>query len=183
MAVVFVQVIFCILAADFFSGFFHWLEDTYGVPDMPFVGSRVVVPTIHHHRAPGAMAKRSAWDINLQSVGLAALVVGALAAAGVFCWQIVLTAGLAGLSNQVHAWSHGHSKGNGVVRFLQEAGLVQTPANHAKHHAPPYDKDYCVLTNWLNPVLSRLRFWRILEAVIGWAGVTVKRGSAARDGF
>jgi len=50
---------------------------------------------------------------------------------------------------------------------MQRAGLILSPEHHAIHHAAPQDKYYCITVGWMNPVLERLRFFRILEAIIG----------------
>jgi hypothetical protein len=36
------------------------------------------------------------------------------------------------------------------------------------------------MTNWLNPMLDRVRFWAALEWLISWFGVYPKRMTAAR---
>ena len=56
---------------------------------------------------------------------------------------------------------------NPWVRVLQRAGLILSPEHHAIHHAAPQDKYYCITVGWMNPVLEKVRFFRILEAIVG----------------
>jgi ubiquitin-conjugating enzyme E2 variant len=174
------HVIACILLADFLTGLLHWWEDTYGLPSWPLVGRLVIEPNIEHHLDPrlfvrmGTLVSRS-----YQLVLLAGGVMGLAWLSGYGSWQLVLVAALAASGNEIHAWSHGATR-NRLVRLLQEMALVQTPQHHARHHRGDYSERFCTLTNWLNPLLDRLCFWRLLEHWILVAGVPPKRMSRAR---
>jgi ubiquitin-conjugating enzyme E2 variant len=75
--------------------------------------------------------------------------------------------GLAIIANQIHKWSHVRSIGvPRLVRWLQAAWLLQTPAHHAWHHGGDKNSRYCVITNVVNPVLDAVGLWRGLEFVI-----------------
>lgn len=175
------QFVACVLAADFVTGFVHWWEDTYGLPTWPVLGEHVIEPNIEHHRHPGLMgAMNRFWDRWWQG-GLFALGVMAIAGlVGVLTWHLVAIAAVASLGNEVHTWSH-RGQRSGIVGLLQDAALVQTPQQHAKHHRGEFDRYYCTITNITNAVLERLNFWRRLEAVVSLAGVDPKRGSEARS--
>lgn len=182
MASVVCQFVLCLLVADLVSGLVHWWEDTYGLPTWPVVGQLVIEPNIDHHLQPSAMATMwSLWQSNWQSVAAAAAVLAALGWAGWLTWQVAAVIVLAGGANEVHAWAHGARRG-WPVRLLQEMCLVQTPAHHAGHHRPPYDRRFCTLTNWVNPLVDRLAVWRTLEWLLALAGVLPARGTAARRG-
>ena len=177
-----VQVLVCVLVADFISGVGHWFEDTYGLPTWPLIGKSVIEPNIEHHRNPNWMVTMgSVIGRNYQLMGVASIVCCVACVAGVLSWQASLTAFLVGMSNEVHAWHHGAGR-HPFVQLLRDMAIVQTPQHHAKHHQPPYDGRFCVLTNLVNPVLDRLRFWRVIEWLIGWlAGVHPKRMTAERS--
>ncbi len=49
---------------------------------------------------------------------------------------------------------------------LQDAHLLQSAKHHGQHHVGSKDTHYCVVTNLVNPVLDKLRFWRTLEALV-----------------
>ena len=48
-----------IAAADFITGFLHWLCDTYFAEDTPIIGPAVIEPFREHHRDPLAMTRRA----------------------------------------------------------------------------------------------------------------------------
>lgn len=153
-----------ILAADFASGFVHWLEDAYGREDFPVTGRLFTQPNILHHHQPRYFVRhtwwQSSWDISLMA-GTVIVLAGTLDA---LTWHVWLFAFLSANANQVHKWAHRTSAENGrAISFLQRLRLVQTPAHHAGHHTDPKNSHYCVLTNVLNPLLDRVGFWLKLD--------------------
>lgn len=176
-------VLACIIVADFLTGLVHWIEDTYGLPSWPILGALIVEPNIEHHLDPLALCDSPVWLRNYQA-GIPAC----LFSAGVFGWlgldgwPVVLTVVFAAMGNEVHAWSHAGKSNPWPIRFLQDAGLVQTPQHHAQHHRPPYNRRFCTLTNFTNAVLDLVGFWPALEAVLSLAWITPKRLSAERLG-
>lgn len=181
VSLIVLQLVACLLVADFITGVVHWWEDCYGLPSWPLIGKEVIEPNIEHHRNPGLMGTVGGIiDRNYQSFVLFSIVAFAAILLGVFCWQLVVVGIFASFGNEVHLWSH--RGGNGpIVRFLQDACIVQTPAQHARHHKPPFDKYYCTITNVTNAVLERIAFWRALEWLISKAGVHPKRMTAERS--
>lgn len=175
------QFVFCLLAADFITGVGHWFEDTYGLPTWPVLGKLLIVDNIHHHRSPREMAP-TFWSRNYQQFALATGVLVVLHFAGWLYWQAAVVVVLASFGNETHSWCHGaaHSP---LVRFLQDMGITISPVQHARHHRRPYDRTFCTLTNWVNPILDRLHFWPVLEGIIAILGCPPKRLSAERDGL
>ncbi len=161
------QVIMVWLVTDFLSGVFHWLEDAYGDPSWPIVGRHVTKPNLLHHFAPRAFVTNS-WFLSSRLL-LAICVVITLGTwwLGMFDWRVALAMVLGVNANQVHKWSHRTRRENSaVVRLLQRLRLVQSPAHHHRHHVDGKDSHYCVLTDFLNPLLDGVRFWRGLEWLI-----------------
>jgi hypothetical protein len=158
MAALVGQLIIGWLLADLLTGAFHWWEDTHQhLVAAPFIGSYIIAPNILHHEQPLAFAANSFWGRNGASIvvaGLAAL--GLLAAFGAQPWIASLALGSA-LSNEVHRLSHQPSCAPRWYRVMQQVGIVQSPKEHAAHHRPPYAANYCVLTDWLNPIVEALR--------------------------
>lgn len=161
------QVIAVWLVTDFLSGVFHWLEDAYGDPTWPIVGRHVTKPNILHHYAPRAFVTNSWFLSSRLLLAICALITIATLALGVFNWMIALAMVLGVNANQVHKWSHRSRHENGpVVGMLQRLHLIQSPSHHHRHHVQGKDSHYCVLTDFLNPVLDGIGFWRALERLI-----------------
>lgn len=75
---------------------------------------------------------------------------------------VLLFAFLGGaFQNEVHYLAH--KRPAGWLSVFQQIGLIQSVPGHAKHHLPPQNKNYCVLTDWCNPVLEHLDVWNRLE--------------------
>lgn len=156
-----------VLLADFIAGVVHWLEDAYGSADTPVLGPLLIRPNIVHHHYPRHFTRlswwQSSWDLVL--VGLAFLALGWWL--GFLSWQLWLFVAIAVNANQVHKWAHRTRRENGrIVSFLQDIRVLQTPHHHALHHTDPKNTYYCPITNVLNPLLERLRFWHRLERLI-----------------
>ncbi len=163
MWLIFTQAVGMYLLVDFISGILHWSEDRYGSENTPLVGGVIRKNILHHHR-PRHITRISLWEAMgatfLIAVGI--FLVGTLL--GLFGWQLVLLSLLGMNVNTVHRWAHSTPKElPWVVRALQKARVIQTPQHHALHHGLPRVTHYCAFTNWLNPVLERLRFWRGAE--------------------
>jgi len=164
---IFVEIIATVLVADFVSGLFHWLEDAYGREDWPIVGRLVTRPNILHHHNPRYFTKHSWLRSSWLLLCLGVLVLGAAAICGVLTWQVWLVVILGANANQMHKWAHRTPSENGIfVSLLHRLRLIQTPKHHAAHHTDPKNSHYCVLTNLLNPILDRARFWQGLEFLI-----------------
>lgn len=161
------QVLLVWLATDFLSGFFHWLEDAYGSPFWPVVGRHVTKPNILHHYVPRAFVTNS-WYLSSRLLLLVCTLIAATTwALGVFNWMVALALVIGVNANQVHKWSHRTRHENGpFVGLLQRLRLIQSPSHHHRHHIAGKDSHYCVLTDFLNPVLDGIGFWRGLEWVI-----------------
>lgn len=179
-----ITVVLCILVADFITGLVHWWEDSYGVPTWPVLGRLIVEPNIDHHLRPGIIGSMTTFfSRNWQTVVPAVLVALALwHFVGMTTWPLALTFILAAFGNEVHAWNH-RRRSNPIIRLLQDAAIIQTPQQHARHHRPPFDVYYCTLTNVMNAVLEAVQFWRGLEWCV-WklTGIKHRRCSAERMG-
>jgi len=162
-----VEFVACVLIADFASGFFHWLEDAYGREDFPITGRLVTKPNILHHHNPRCFTRHSWWHSSWDLTCLSVLIVLGAWLLGQLSWQVWLFAVLGANANQIHKWAHRTPQENGrLISFLQQCRLVQTPRHHARHHTDPKNSHYCVLTDFLNPILDRLRLWEFLERVV-----------------
>ena len=176
------DILVCWLITDFISGFIHWFEDTYLTPTgLGWLDKTIIEPNIEHHRHPSHILEGGYWQTNGVSVVLALTVGLGLSFVG-FYWQLVFIVIVASQLNQIHKWAHNPSPPM-VVKFCQNLGILQSLKQHGKHHIKPYDKSYCTLTNWLNPILNKINLWRKLELCGNIVGLTVHRGSQKRSKF
>lgn len=172
MSSLFVEGVATVLLADFVSGFVHWAEDAYARPGTPLLG-RIALDNLRHHWGPREFLARSwlqsSWDLALGG----ALVVSVAAATGWLSWHVVLFAVLVANANQIHKWAHmNRSELPWVVGVLQRLYLLQTARHHGRHHAGTRTTHYCVITNFLNPLLEEVGLWSRLEAAMErWIGV------------
>lgn len=173
----------CFLIADFLTGLLHWSEDTWLAPGKSkLLDAWIVRDNIEHHRMPGAIRAGHYWQTNRVCIAIAAAIAAVLFAFHVHAWQAYFIVFLGSQSNQIHLWAHS-SRLPKWVAFLQRAGVLQSRNQHAKHHKSPYAVNFCVVTNYLNPVLESLRFWRGLESIFVSLGATIVRATPARGGY
>jgi ubiquitin-conjugating enzyme E2 variant len=104
-----------------------------------------------------AFAEHGFWGRNLASI-IVVVFVGAawMITFGPSAFMAAFLTGSA-LANEVHFLAHSPSSGNALTRVLQQTGVMQSPKSHALHHRPPHNRNYCVLTDWLNPFVEALR--------------------------
>lgn len=158
------QSIGVLLCADFLSGFFHWLEDTYGNPNWKFIGKHIIEPNLLHHHEPRAFLKGNYWQRNNTSIITGIILIALPLLFGCFSLFYVACIALASQSNEIHRKSHQTNKENGaIITLLQSIGLLQSRRHHGMHHQSPYNINYCIITNYLNPILEFIRFFRGME--------------------
>jgi hypothetical protein len=155
------------LLADFLTGVFHWWEDRLGKESWPVIGNYIIKPNRLHHSDPLAFARGTSFmDRNGASI-IAALVIGGIWW-GLFGLSILVVTTLVGgsISNEVHRYAHAPKEAGPVIKVLQEIGMWQSPKHHARHHRPPQDTNYFILTDWLNPIFEALDIWSRAERVL-----------------
>jgi ubiquitin-conjugating enzyme E2 variant len=173
----------CLFAVDFITGVIHWAEDTWtALGRSKLLDTYVVRDNIEHHRKPGGIRRGTYWETNRVCIALGFAAAVVLVLCGVHAWQAYVIVALASQSNQIHKWAHCANPPR-AIRALQRFGILQSPAHHAEHHRRPFASRFCTATNFLNPVLDTIRFWRGLEWLIERCGVTVQRTTLARQGY
>ena len=153
-----------VLVADFAVGVFHWIEDAYLREDCPVLGELIARPNVLHHYRPRHFLRKSwmasCWDLWVLS-GLVVAIAWGLDRLTPAVWLFAI---LAGNANQIHKWAHRSRRENGPwINLLHDLRILQGPKHHAIHHTDPKSTHYCVITEFLNPVLERMRFWTRLE--------------------
>jgi plasmanylethanolamine desaturase len=171
-----------VLLADFLAGVVHWLEDAYGSEKTPVVGPLLIRPNIIHHHYPRFFTRMTWWQSSWDLLLLGAVLLAAGWWWGFLSWQLWLFVIVGANGNQVHKWAHRTRTENGrIISFLQDIRVLQTPRHHALHHTDPKNTYYCPITNLVNPVLERIRFWHRLEAVIARVtGITHRTDTSNR---
>jgi ubiquitin-conjugating enzyme E2 variant len=127
----------------------------------------VIQPNILHHTDQQAFCRGNYLQRNWTVFAVA------LPLAGLRRWRgwdfLALVLVFTSQANELHCWAHMRS--NRVIRALQYYGLLQSPQHHAIHHRRPFDRYYCVMTSFANPALAKIRFWQILESLLGFLGI------------
>ena len=155
-----------LLFADFISGVVHWLEDRYGNPEWPVIG-HTIRENQQHHFTPRSFLKGTLWTRNREVLAIGAAFLGAFWAFDVLNAFTVSAVIFGVMSNEVHASAHRSPQENGrIITALQKTGLLQSHRHHAAHHRKGKDTHFCVLTNYVNLVLERARFFQTLEAIV-----------------
>jgi ubiquitin-conjugating enzyme E2 variant len=161
------------LISDFISGFVHWAGDTVGDETTPVFGPNFVRPFRHHHVDQLDITRHDFIEVNgnncivVTPVLLLIIAVMPRATGAPFytCVVVGATSFFVFCTNQFHKWAH-MTNPPAFVRGLQRARLILSPEHHAIHHAAPQDKYYCITVGWMNPILHRVRFFRLCEALI-----------------
>jgi hypothetical protein len=163
-----------LLLCDFLTGLVHWAGDTIGGVTMPVFGAHFIKPFREHHTDQTAITRHDFIETNgnnslftLPLIGVVAPSMPSEASAGLYlCTVVVFTSWFGFCTNQIHKWAHMEQPPR-LARFLQRWHLILPPGHHGMHHASPHDKYYCITVGWLNPLLTRIRFFRGLEWVVG----------------
>ncbi len=171
--------------ADFFTGIIHWWEDTYGNPSWPIIGKHIIKPNLDHHRNPRLLLKGSYWNRINTSVYAACVIILLCWLCGWHSWRMIVCVLFCSQGNEIHAMGHRSDAENGsIICFLQRMGIIQRRKTHGWHHKAPYDTNFCVMTEFVNPLLNVLGFWNGLEwCVRKLFRISVLRGSATREGI
>ena len=158
-----------LVLADFVSGVVHWMADTWGSEDTPWVGPRFVRPFRIHHTDPLAMLRGDFFETNGNTALLALpLLLAALAlplghGLGRFLAVFLVAFCVFGFAtNQIHKWAH-MGEPPRVVRWLQCRGLILAPPHHDVHHTAPFATNYCITSGWCNGLLASIGFFPALE--------------------
>jgi len=165
------------ILADFISGIVHWYEDKIlvGFQRNRFL-DQIRKDNELHHEKPGAMLQLSAFQ-NIETSLIAIPIAFALWVFGAPD-VVSLAVFFSTFGNLIHRWTH-QRRLIWPIRALKMIGLFQSKDHHWAHHHDahgsmksfvirPNKKEeaterYCVMTDWLNPILDRVGFWDILE--------------------
>jgi hypothetical protein len=162
------------IAADFISGFVHWMGDTWGTTEWFLVGQTLIRTFREHHVDPESITRHDFIDTNgtnclislplmIFSLGLPATQ-SDLGRVFVIAFFFSMTLWVFA-TNQIHKWSHQKIRPN-WVSALQRSRLILSPEHHSEHHHYPFSRQYCITTGWLNPMLTRSSFFQVCENLV-----------------
>lgn len=171
-----------LLGSDLVSGFFHWFFDNYGSPQTPLFGQTIELFRVHHD-LPKDICNSNfvftcghvclyAVPMYAGAIGVHYLVQSTFLAPFYAMGLLTFAVGLLFLvlTNQFHKWAHLDDR-PAWLEFLQQKRFVLEPNHHQTHHTAPFDTYYCITTGWLNPFLSKIRFFKRLEKILAAVGV------------
>lgn len=168
------EFIFAWLLADFIVGFVHFYEDKcLNEKSANKIVQSILADNDLHHTKPMAMTKLSAWK-NLNTslyIGIPIVLLSLFMDIPIISMAMFIAC----FGNLFHKWSHTHSKKtNIVIKAMMFIGMLQTREQHNRHH---FDEngiiirknaktDFCVMTPYLNPILDKLKFWKLMEKLL-----------------
>ncbi|HZR83791.1 MAG TPA: fatty acid desaturase CarF family protein [Candidatus Binatia bacterium] len=177
--------------ADVVSGVVHWIGDTFFDEKTPVIGAAFVRPFREHHRDPRAITRHGFLEVNGNNcLALLPLLVPTWLLGGgsgpdvhvPAAWFQAMAVSFAVATfgtNQFHKWAHLESAPR-WVGWLQASRLILSPSHHARHHAPPHRRSYCVTVGWTNPLLDAIAFFERAERAVRTVGALALRRRTAR---
>ena len=134
------------------------------------IGRLVIEPNIRHHYSPLDFARCSYFKRNRAVIALCAIAALLSYAACGFRNPpdtVLIALAVVSQANETHRWAHlPASEVPRAVRFLQGCGLFLSPAHHRRHHTKPFDRKFCTITNFVNPILEAVKFFKVMEWLI-----------------
>ncbi|KAL2322629.1 hypothetical protein Fmac_027008 [Flemingia macrophylla] len=157
------------ILADLGSGVYHWAIDNYGDGSTPVVGAQIEAFQ-GHHKWPWTITRRQ-FANNLHA--LARVVTFTVLPIALVCHDPIVQgfvgvfSGCIMFSQQFHAWAHGtKSRLPQPVVALQGAGVLVSRSQHAAHHRPPYNNNYCIVSGIWNEFLDKHKIFESMEMVL-----------------
>ncbi|XP_059290961.1 fatty acid desaturase 4, chloroplastic-like [Lycium ferocissimum] len=154
--------------SDLASGIYHWAIDNYGSAKTPVFGSQID-GFQGHHKWPWIITRLQVAN-NLheltRGVTFTVLPINLLCNNHTILAFVGVFSGCVMFSQQFHSWAHGtKSKLPLIVLALQDAGILLSRSQHAAHHRPPYNKNYCIVSGLWNQYLDRYKVFELLEMI------------------
>lgn len=135
-----IEILAAYFLADFGAALFHLATDRgYNL-------ERICRNFQNHHDHPEKMT----FDLEPMLAGLPIMCIGFFA----LPWFFVSLGLFICLAQIPHYYAH-HPAPCAIVA-LQECGMILHPDDHDSHHTEPFDKDFCVISGWSNPLVNWL---------------------------
>jgi len=147
---------------DLISGFVHLFLDHFRNYDSPFGGVNAFEFQMHHVDQLRAARICDPLD-DLGMTGILGIPVASAALflpidSSLFMWTLGSSAAwivVFGMTSQtVHMWIHDRDRTPRFLKALQRTGLIISHDYHARHHLPPFNTRFSIVTGWANPLIE-----------------------------
>ncbi|KAH7860429.1 hypothetical protein Vadar_013313 [Vaccinium darrowii] len=155
--------------ADLGTGVYHWAIDNYGSASTPIFGPHIEAFQSHHETPWKFTWREFAYNIHELARGItfAVLPLNFFSNDPLLHGFIAVFSGFVLFSEQFHYWAHDtKSRLPPFVVALQDAGLLLSRSQHAAHHRPPYNQNYCIVSGMWNGFLSEYKMFETLEMLV-----------------
>ncbi|PON51527.1 B domain of TMEM189, localization domain containing protein [Parasponia andersonii] len=157
------------ILADLGSGVYHWGIDNYGGASTPIFGAQIEAFQ-GHHKWPWTITRRQ-FANNLHALARAitfvVLPIDLICDDPIVLGFVSTCSGCIMFSQQFHAWAHmTKSRLPPLVVALQDLGILVSRSQHAAHHRPPYNNNYCIVSGVWNEFLDNQQVFEALEMLL-----------------
>ncbi len=173
------QIIIGILIADFVTIFFHWVEDTYFDYNMkiPFL-RQIALDNELHHYYPRSIISYSYMENASVTTTLAVLLSYIIYSyypdvVNKYKLTFIVFIIFASIANILHRFLHlRECEKSDFYKFLQKY-IISDSEQHRTHHRES-DKNYGVLFNFTNNLVTNLGIFTLLETILASIGIHKK---------
>ena len=158
------QILIGIIFTDFMSGILHYMQDNFFKEDWPILG-RIAEDGRGHHEDPMKFTKSNFFVRNWYVMLASAIIFVAWFTIFGLSWFIVTAVIFGSIIVEIQYYTHVKDVPK-WVQPLHKIGIFQSPKHHENHHTS-WDGHYCVVTDWVNPVLNKIGFWKFLKKILG----------------
>ena len=147
------------LMADLASGIGHIITDSLDPEIFPESLADVFRGSQAHHKEPLDVYDTSLWANNKKYHVGAYFALGAATLLRLYGYDVPaeILCGVTALNmwtGLAHLVGHGGYKDYRVVKGLQALGLLITQKEHHGHHGGNFDRNFCVISGLMNPLLN-----------------------------
>ncbi len=146
----------CLLLTDLISGLLHVILDNPRSLEVPAIEG-LAQGFQRHHEHPSRIYEMPLYQhLYVMHLPLTALFLVTIPFQESRLSVVFLGMVLAlHLMQMAHLWAHlPPERVPGLVTRLQKAGILLSKPRHDKHHTPPYNRDFCIMTGICNPLLN-----------------------------
>ena len=166
--IIIIQIAIIILFADLLSGFVHWIQDRYSIKNTSLLNKIVILYAKEHHENPEKILSYSWIERNHFPIIVSFFSLLVLHLLNLLNWQSITLIILFLFSGEFHYLSHRPKEKNGkIILFLQKIRIIQREEHHKYHHIYGID-NYCIITEVMNPILNKSKFFIKLENLLSY---------------